>query len=96
MTPRISFFLEAIIHQADKNIRLINDVNKLYDHDLDLAQSLINSSGVKKLIDAIYQRPIFTVHTISSAAEVSEANMQEIFIHLRVEQNYFFRWKTTL
>ncbi|GBG11091.1 putative cell division protein Fic [Paenibacillus agaridevorans] len=24
------------------------DVNTLYDHDLDLAQSLINSSGVKK------------------------------------------------
>lgn len=35
----IHFFLEAIILQADKNIRLINDINQLYEHDLDLAQS---------------------------------------------------------
>lgn len=69
----IRFFLEAIILQADKNIYLINEVNKLYEHDLDLAQSLINSSGVKKLIDAFYQKPIFTVHTISSVADLPEA-----------------------
>lgn len=69
----VHFFLQAVIHQADKNISLINDVNQLYDHDLAMAQSLINSSGVKKLIDAIYQKPIFTAQTISSLAEVSEA-----------------------
>ncbi|MEI7025354.1 Fic family protein [Paenibacillus sp. y28] len=69
----ILFFLEAVILQANKNIRLINEVNALYNHDLDLAQSLIHSSGVKKLIDAIYQKPIFTVYTISSTAEISEA-----------------------
>lgn len=69
----IRFFLESIILQADKNIRLINDVNQLYEHDLDLAQSLINSSGVKKLVDAFYQKPVFTVHSIASAAEIPEA-----------------------
>ncbi|GGG17598.1 Fic family protein [Paenibacillus aceti] len=69
----VLFFLEAIILQANKNINLINEVNQLYDHDLDVAQSLINSSGIKKLIDAIFQKPIFTVHTISSTAEISEA-----------------------
>lgn len=69
----IHFFLQAVIHQASKNIQLINDVNQLYDHDLELAQSLINSSGVKKLLDAIYQKPIFTAHTIASVADVSEA-----------------------
>lgn len=40
----ILFFLEAIIRQASKNILLITEVNELYDHDLALAQSLINSS----------------------------------------------------
>lgn len=68
----IQFFLEACIHQADKNIRLINEVNNLYDHDLNFAQSLINSSGIKKLIDAIFQKPIFTVNTIAYTAEVPE------------------------
>ena len=43
----IKFFLEAIQHQAEKSINLINEVNKLYDQDLNIAQSLINSSGVK-------------------------------------------------
>jgi len=69
----IQFFLVAIIQQADKNIRLINDVNTLYDHDLDLAQSLINSSGVKKVVDCIFQKPIFTVQTICSSTDLSEA-----------------------
>lgn len=70
----VQFFLEACIRQADKNIKLIHEVNDLYDHDLNLAQSLINSSGIKKLIDAIFQKPIFTVNTITSTAEISAAS----------------------
>lgn len=85
----IHFFLQAVIHQADKNIKLINDVNKLYDHDLDLAQSFINSSGVKKLIDAIYQKPIFTVHTISSVADVSEATCRRYLTILEANRIIF-------
>jgi len=57
-------------------------------HDLELAQSLINSSGVKKLIDAIYQKPIFTAQTIVSIAEVSEATCRKIFDD-SVKPNYF-------
>jgi Fic family protein len=68
----IKFFLEAVQTQADKNIRMINDVNQLYEHDLHTAQSLINSSGITKLIDAMYQKPIFTVRSISKTAEISE------------------------
>jgi Fic family protein len=85
----IRFFLEAMILQADKNIRLINDVNQLYEHDLNLAQSLINSSGVKKLIDAIYQKPIFTVHSISSAADISEATCRRYLIILESNRIIF-------
>ncbi|MEX2462560.1 MAG: Fic/DOC family N-terminal domain-containing protein [Paenibacillaceae bacterium] len=69
----IKYFLEAVTLQADKNIRLINEVNLLYDQDLNIAQSLINSSGIKKLIDAIFQKPIFTVASISSTADLPEA-----------------------
>jgi Fic family protein len=85
----IQFFLEAVIHQADKNIRLIHDVNKLYDHDLDLAQSLINSGGVKKLIDAIYQKPIFTVHSISSTADIPEATCRRYLSLLEANRIIF-------
>ncbi|TBL67349.1 Fic family protein [Paenibacillus thalictri] len=85
----IHFFLEAITLQANKNIQLINDVNQLYEHDLNLAQSLINSSGVKKLIDAIYQKPIFTVHTISSAADISEATCRRYLSILELQRVIF-------
>ncbi|MFB5762356.1 Fic family protein [Paenibacillus medicaginis] len=85
----IQFFLEAIIHQADKNIKLINDVNELYDRDLDLAQSLINSSGIKKLVDAIFQKPIFTVPTISLSSELSEATCRRYLSTLEANRIVF-------
>lgn len=85
----IKFFLEAIILQANKNIHLINDVNKLYEHDLNIAQSLINSSSVKKLIDAIFQKPIFTVNSISSTAELSEATCRRYLSILEAQRIIF-------
>lgn len=85
----IKFFLEAVILQADKNIRLINDVNQLYEHDLKIAQSLINSSGVKKLIDSVFQKPIFTVHSISSTAGLSEATCRRYLSILESQRIIF-------
>ncbi|WP_088832102.1 Fic family protein [Paenibacillus tyrfis] len=85
----IKFFLEAVIIQANKNIRLINDVNKLYEHDLNVAQSLINSSNVKKLIDAIFQKPIFTAHSICSTAELSEVTCRRYLSILEAERIVF-------
>jgi Fic family protein len=85
----IKFFLEAIQIQADKNIRLIKDVNHLYEQDLNLAQTLINSSGVKKLVDAIFQKPIFTVSTISSASDLSEATCRRYLSLLEAHRMIF-------
>jgi response regulator of citrate/malate metabolism len=68
-------------------------VNQLYDHDLELAQSLINSSGVKKLIDAIYQKPILTAQTIVSIAEVSEAACRRYLTILESNRIFFFDGK---
>lgn len=90
----IKFFLEAIRLQADKNIRLINDVNQLYEHDLSMAQSLINSSGVKKMIDAIFQKPIFTVNSIASTADLSEATCRRYLNILEIQRLIFSDGKT--
>lgn len=89
----IRFFLEATILQANKNIQLIHDINQLYEHDLNLAQSFINSSGVKKLIDAIYQKPIFTVQTISSTADISEATCRRYLTILESQRILFSNGK---
>lgn len=69
----INYFLEAVIQQADKNMELIHQVNRLYEQDLHSAQSLINSSAVKILVDAMFQKPIFTANSISSATGLSQA-----------------------
>ncbi|WP_179031010.1 Fic family protein [Paenibacillus kribbensis] len=85
----IKFFLEAMIMQADKHIRLINNVNDLYEHDLNLAQSLINSSGVKKLIDAMYQKPIFMAQAIANLAELPEATCRRYLSILETNRVIF-------
>lgn len=89
----IHFFLESVTLQANKNIKLINEVNQLYDNDLELAQSLINSSGIKKLIDAIYQNPIFTVNSISSVAEISEVTCRRYLSILESQRIVFSNGK---
>lgn len=68
----IKFFLVSVDAQAQKNIHFINEINKLYENDLEFARSLINSSNVITLIDTMFQKPIFTVKSIAILTGLTE------------------------
>lgn len=68
----IKFFLESVNKQTLKNIDIIEEIDKLYEKDLDKAMNVINSTNVVDLIKCMFQRPIFDVKTISSLTGIPD------------------------
>lgn len=85
----IRFFLQCIKVQAKKNVQLIQDINELYERDLDVASKLINSSHVRHMMNVMFQRPIFTVKTIVELTGMSESTVRRYVNKLEQHQLIF-------
>jgi len=66
----IKFFIEAVINQANKNIKLIDDIDNLYDKTINNSRQLINSLKVIDIVNIIFQKPIFTKKTILERVDI--------------------------
>ena len=55
----IDFFLEAVIKQADSNIRKVKNIISLYDEMKDEIQRVTHSQFSLSVLDGIFKRPIF-------------------------------------
>lgn len=97
-TQWIKFFLECISIQAKKNVRLIEEVNKLYEEELERASSIVNSSNIRTVIDVMFQRPIFTAKTMSDLTGLSEGTIRRYLNKLEDQRIIFsdgrIRFKT--
>ncbi|SDC42184.1 MULTISPECIES: Fic family protein [unclassified Candidatus Frackibacter] len=82
----IKFFLESINKQALKNINNIEEIDKLYEKDLEKTMDLINSTNVVDLIKSMFQRPIFNVKMISSLAGIPDSTCRRYLSILEEEQ----------
>lgn len=68
----IQFFLESVNKQAIKNIKLIEDINKLYEKDLLTAMKSVSNNNIVKIIDVMFKQPIFNTKTISSLTGIAD------------------------
>ncbi|MEJ6951405.1 Fic family protein [Natronospora cellulosivora (SeqCode)] len=82
----IKFFLESVNKQALKNINLIEDIDILYEKDLEKVMALINSSNIINLIKAMFQRPIFNVKTITSLSGIADVTCRRYLSILEEER----------
>ncbi|AGB40968.1 hypothetical protein Halha_1007 [Halobacteroides halobius DSM 5150] len=82
----IKFFLESVNKQALKNIDTIEDIDKLYEKDLEKTMDLINSTNVVDLVKTMFQRPIFNVKMISSLAGIPDSTCRRYLSILEEEQ----------
>ncbi len=82
----IKFFLESVNKQALKNINIVDEIDKLYDKDLEHAMNLINSTNIVDLIKSMFQRPIFDVKTISSLAGIPDSTCRRYLSILEQER----------
>lgn len=89
----IKFFLNCIHVQAKKNVKLIDEINHLYDNDLEKASALINSSNIRSVIDTMYQVPIFTSKVMARYTGISEPSIRRYLSKLEDEKIIFSNGK---
>jgi Fic family protein len=85
----ITFFLECVNLQARKYIKLVEDINKLYQEDLQRATQLINSNNITNVMNAIYSMPIFKSKTITRMTGLSEATVRR-YLNILDEHKIIF------
>lgn len=82
----IKFFIEAIINQANKNIKLIEDIDSLYDKTLNNSRQLINSLKVIDIINVIFQKPVFTKKIILDRVDIPGSTLNNYLNKLEEHQ----------
>lgn len=92
-TQWIKFFLECIDVQAKKNIQLIEEINILYEEDLEKANSLINTSNIRNLVNMMFELPIFTAKIMAKLTGISEPTCRRYLNKLEEEKIIFSNGK---
>lgn len=86
----VRFFLDVIARQCRKYVDIITKVNELYERHMKQACSLIkSSSGVVKIIDGMYQMPVFDAKFIQSFSEIPAATVNR-YLNLLVESGILY------
>jgi Fic family protein len=92
-TQWIKFFLECIDVQAKKNIKIIEEINILYEEDFEKASSLINTSNIRNVVNVMFELPIFTAKTMAKFTGISEATCRRYLNKLEEEKIIFSNGK---
>ena len=60
----IKFFLDTVKKQCEKYIEIVTEINKLYEHDLEIACKLAKNTTVIALMEHLYKMPVTTAKQI--------------------------------
>ena len=86
----VKFFLNVIARQCSKYIDIITQVNALYDRHIKEACNLIrSSSSVVKIIDEMYQRPIFDGKLMQRSSDIPLATLNR-YLNTLVEAGLLY------
>lgn len=86
----IKFFLDTVAKQCRKNIRIITEINKLYEKTKERSCELIkSSSSIIKIVDLIFQYPVFDAKIIQRETNISLATINR-YLNVLVEEGIVF------
>lgn len=71
----IKFFINATIIQANKNIKLIEDIDNLYNNTVKSGRELINSNKLIDIINVMFEKPIFTKNIILERVDIPTSTL---------------------
>ena len=66
----INFFLGAVDQQCSKYIRIVDQINALYEEDLELAKKVIKSNKVVDVINLLYKYPAISTAILAKEADL--------------------------
>lgn len=74
-TEWIKFFINAVIIQGNKNIKLIDSIDNLYNSTINSSRKLINNNKLIDIINVMFEKPIFTKKTILERVEIPSSTL---------------------
>lgn len=77
-----AFFLRAVIYQAKENGRTLREIMDLYEATKIQVRDITNSPHSPQLIDALFDRPIFTAADIAKRADVPKPTIHKLIKNL--------------
>lgn len=69
----IEFFLRTVEQQCTKYISMIDNINDLYERDLERAGEVIRNSKVVDLVNLLYKYPVITTPIVTKYTEIPAA-----------------------
>lgn len=69
----IEFFLRTVEQQCSKYISMIDNINDLYEKDLERAGEVIRNSKVVDLINLLYKFPVINAHIVTKHTDIPPA-----------------------
>ena len=85
----IKFFLETVAKQCDKYIRIISEINSLYEAHLELAMNKSNSPNIVQVVTALYKNPVTTIKQLSETLSMPVATLNR-FLNILVDNKILF------
>jgi Fic family protein len=85
----IKFFLMTVKNQCDKYIRMISDINLLYEKDLEKTASLVRTGNMRTLINLLYKYPIVNAATIAQCSDIPSATINR-YLNLLVDAEILY------
>lgn len=71
----IKYFLQTVKIQCEKYIKIISDINSLYEEHLKKACSLVRTGNMPTLINLLYRYPVINAATIMRKSEIPSATV---------------------
>ncbi|MGF7011616.1 Fic family protein [Lachnospiraceae bacterium PF1-21] len=85
----IKFFLVTVKNQCDKYIKIISDINTLYERDLEKASSLVRTGNMRTLINLLYKYPVINASTIAQHSDIPVATINR-YLNVLVEASIIY------
>ena len=85
----IKFFLATVSKQCDKYIKIISDINTLYDQHMKKACDLARSSNIVEIVNILYRYPVISAKQISKLTEIPPTSINR-YLNLLVENQMIY------
>lgn len=85
----IKFFLSTVAKQCDKYIKMITDINMLYQKHLAVACDLARSSKIVDVINVLYQHPVTSGIQIAELTDVPQTSINR-YLNLLVQEKILY------
>ena len=81
----ISFFLEAVIAQSERNITIVQSTLRLYEEMKGIIAQYTKSQFAIKALDMLFEKPIFTTTQFIARSEIPKASAMRMLAKLKEE-----------